>query len=117
MREYSDYFSDPEIEALKDQYMDKIKGVKSEFLIHTGTFSPPGTNSHDKLQRIYNYACELYNRQKYSDVIDQCIEIIKTDKEWNKKSANDLIISVFKILGDQDPKVIEARKKLAKLMF
>ena len=58
-----------------------------------------------------------YGKQKYEEAIEGCLQMIKMDKNWNKKAAYNLVMEIFKMLGDKHELVPEARKRLAKLLF
>jgi thioredoxin-like negative regulator of GroEL len=42
---------------------------------------------------------------------------MKIDRNWEEKKANNLIIKIFEKLGSSDKMVIDARKKMQRMLY
>jgi len=49
--------------------------------------------------------------------LETLLESIAQDKDWNEQAARKALLQFFEALGHADPMVIEARKKLSRLLF
>ena len=59
----------------------------------------------------------LIANERYEDAINNLLEIIKIDRNWNGKKAHQLLLRLFSMLGSESQIAVQGRKKLAKLLF
>ena len=69
------------------------------------------------LQVKFELAKLLFEKEKYELCIEECLRILKADKNWNNKTAYNLLLDTFKKLGEQNEAVANARKQLSKILF
>lgn len=71
----------------------------------------------DDLQARYDYACALFAAGNAEQAIDQFIEIIKKEREWNNDAARQQLFKIFAALGQMNPVTVAGRRKLSSLLF
>ena len=49
--------------------------------------------------------------------IDELIEIIRRDREWNEQAARQQLLKLFEALGHADPLSVAGRRKLSSILF
>ena len=54
--------------------------------------------------------------QNYDDAFEQLFEIIRLDRNFGDDIARKTLLDIFTLLGNQDPRVRSARRKLASLL-
>jgi len=64
-----------------------------------------------------NLAMALYAGGDAADAIDELLEIIRRDRQWNDEEARKQLLKIFDTLGPADPLVAESRRKLSSLLF
>lgn len=69
------------------------------------------------LQVKYDYARALFAAGQAEQAIDQLIEIIKTEREWNNDAARQQLFQIFAALGQTNPVTVAGRRKLSSLLF
>jgi len=55
--------------------------------------------------------------RRYREALDQLIEIVRRDKEWNDGVARKQVLNIFRLAEDDDTLVSEYRKKFASAMY
>jgi putative thioredoxin len=55
--------------------------------------------------------------RRYREALDELIEIVRRDKEWNDGAARRQVLNIFKLAEDDDALVSEYRKKFASAMY
>ena len=55
--------------------------------------------------------------RRYREALDELIEIVRRDKEWNDGAARRQVLNIFKLVEDDDALVSEYRKKFASAMY
>lgn len=69
------------------------------------------------LESSFQYAKYLIKGEKYGEAITKLLEIVKSDKNWEDKKANKLLVSVFNLLGSDNKLTVDGRKNLSKLLY
>ena len=69
------------------------------------------------LQARYDYANALFAAGQPEEAIDQLIEIIKTEREWNNDAARQKLFQFFAALGQTNPVTVAGRRKLSSFLF
>ena len=70
------------------------------------------TNMQARLDLANLYISE----QAYNDAFELLFDVLKKDRHYGDDAARKTMLSVFTILGPQDPRVRDARKTLARLL-
>ena len=62
-------------------------------------------------------AMALFATGQQESSMDQLLESIRIDRDWNDGLARTQLLEFFKTLGPTNPSVIAARRKLSTLLF
>ena len=62
-------------------------------------------------------AMALFATGQQESSMDQLLESIRIDREWNDGAARTQLLELFKTLGPTNPNVVAARRKLSTLLF
>ena len=68
------------------------------------------------LQARIDLANHYINEQSYDEAFEQLFDVIRKDRNFNDEIARKTVLSMFTLIGPQDPKVRAARKTLASLL-
>lgn len=55
--------------------------------------------------------------QRYGHAIDQLLEIVRLDRNWNDQAGRKQLIKVFDVLGGADPRTQDGRRRLSAVLF
>lgn len=69
------------------------------------------------LQTRFDLAVALYGSGDAPAAIDELIEIIRRDREWNEDAARQQLLKIFEALGFSDPVTVSGRRKLSSILF
>ena len=109
-------------EILKDENIVKIKklldttsrgknNLVDENLIHEVNVDPKNMDLRFKLAN--NYLSSSETEKGFNELL----KIFEQNPTWNDGAAKKKLLEFFDLLGFNDPKVIDARKKLSSMMF
>ncbi|WP_310618462.1 thioredoxin [Flexibacterium corallicola] len=73
--------------------------------------------SENDLDARFEYAVALNAKALKTEAVDQLIEIIKSDREWNEDSARKQLLQFFEAWGFKDPASVYGRRKLSSVLF
>lgn len=65
----------------------------------------------------YELACLFFKTERYEEAIEQCLDILKIDRNWEKGKAKALLVKIFDVLGGSSVLAISGRKKLSAILF
>ena len=65
----------------------------------------------------YDLAMALFATGQQLKAMDQLLESIHIDRDWNDQAARTQLLEFFKTLGPANPDVKVARRKLSTLLF
>ena len=68
-------------------------------------------------QTRFDYALALYGKGDVETAIDQLVEIIKNEREWNNDAARQQLFKIFEALGNEDPITVSGRRKMSAVLF
>jgi putative thioredoxin len=71
----------------------------------------------DDHQARYDYALALYGAGQTETAIEELVEIIKRNKDWNEDAARQQLFKIFEALGHADPITVEGRRKMSAVVF
>jgi putative thioredoxin len=69
------------------------------------------------LQARYDLALALDGANDREGAIDQLLEIIRIEREWNDNAARTHLLTIFEAMGPTDPRTAEARRRLSTILF
>jgi len=71
----------------------------------------------DNLQLRFDLALAEFAAGYREQAIDNLIEIIRRNREWNEEAARKQLLKFFEALGGVDPLTVAGRKKLSSILF
>ena len=74
-------------------------------------------NNPDNNQARFDYALALYGANKTEIAIEELVEIIKRNRNWNDDAARQQLFKIFEALGHADPITIAGRRKMSVVVF
>ncbi len=69
------------------------------------------------LQARYDYAVALFGAGQSEQAVDELLEVIRRDKNWNDQAARIELLKVFDSLGLTNPLTVDARRRLSSILF
>ena len=73
--------------------------------------------NHDDHQTRFDLAMALYGNGKREAAVDELIEIVRRDREWNEQAARKQLVTFFEAFGPTDPLTVQARRRLSTILF
>ena len=68
-------------------------------------------------QARFDLAMAHHGAGRNEQAIDELIEIIRRDREWNEQAARQQLLKLFEALGHADPLSVAGRRKLSSILF
>lgn len=68
-------------------------------------------------QARYDLALALDQAGDRDMAVAELLELIRRDRKWNEEAARKHLLTLFEAMGANDPRTIEARRKLSGLLF
>jgi len=68
-------------------------------------------------QARFDLAMACHGAGRNEQAIDELIEIIRRDREWNEQAARQQLLKLFEALGHADPLTVAGRRKLSSILF
>jgi len=68
-------------------------------------------------QARFDLAAALYSRGNAEAAIDQLLEIVKRDRQWEDDGARKRLVEIFDALGPTNPLTVAGRRKLSSMLF
>jgi putative thioredoxin len=62
-------------------------------------------------------ASALFASGQREPAIDQLLELVRRDREWNEQAARKQLVKFFEAIGLGDPITVQARKRLSSILF
>ena len=69
------------------------------------------------MDKRYKLAEIQFENGRYEEAIENCLQMLAIDRNWNSKAANTLLMKVFNKIGSSNELVVKARKRLSKILF
>lgn len=69
------------------------------------------------LQTRFDLAVALYGGGDAEAAVDELVEVISRNREWNEGEARQQLLKIFEALGPTDPLTISGRRKLSSILF
>ena len=73
-------------------------------------------NPEDAMVR-YRHGCLLAVESQWMEALEEMLESVRLDKSAGDEAARKTLLGIFGMLGDDQPVVIEYRKRLGRLLF
>jgi len=71
-------------------------------------------NDHDARMELSNAYMASGNRE---GAVDELLEIIKRDRNWNEEAARKQLLTLFEAFGPMDELTVSARRRLSSMLF
>ena len=71
----------------------------------------------DDHQARFDYALALYGAGETEIAVEELVEIIKSNREWNDDAARQQLFKIFEALGHADPITVAGRRKMSTVLF
>ncbi|NNG03830.1 MAG: thioredoxin [Inquilinus sp.] len=68
-------------------------------------------------QARFDLAMALYGDGKREAAVDELIEIVRRDREWNEQAARKQLVTFFEAFGPTDPLTAQGRRRLSAILF
>jgi putative thioredoxin len=89
---------------------DKASGAVGEFRARLER----DANDHEAR---FELAGALFAAGERETAVDELLEIIKRQREWNEQAARKQLVKFFEAMGPADPLTLTARRRLSSLLF
>ena len=73
--------------------------------------------NEDDHQTRFDLAMALYGAGKREAAVDELIEIVRRDREWNDQGARKQLVTFFEAFGATDPLTVSSRRRLSTILF
>jgi putative thioredoxin len=68
-------------------------------------------------QARLDLASALFASGQREQAIDQVLDLVKRDREWNEQAARKQLLKFFEAMGPTDPLTVAARRRLSSILF
>ncbi len=72
---------------------------------------------HDDHQTRFDLAMALYGDDKREAAVDELLEIVRRDREWNEQAARKQLVTFFEAFGSAEPLSVSGRRRLSSILF
>lgn len=90
---------------------------KSEEAADTSALEQKVADQPDDLQARFDLALALQARDKREAAMEQLLEIVRRDRNWNEGGARQQLVEFFEAWGQNDPLTAKGRQRLSTLLF
>ena len=73
-------------------------------------------NPGDHQARL-DLALALFADSQREAAVDELLELIKRDREWNEQAARKQLVKFFEVFGPTDPLTVSSRRRLSSILF
>ena len=77
----------------------------------------PLTPSLKDPQPRYDFAVGAIQQGKYQEAVNELLQIVRTNRQWNDDAARQLLLKIFDALGPEHEITRLGRKSLANALF
>jgi putative thioredoxin len=68
-------------------------------------------------QTRFDLAMAHYGAGRNEQAVDELIEIVRRDRNWNEEAARQQLVTLFEAFGHADPLTVAGRRKLSSILF
>ena len=65
----------------------------------------------------FDLAMALYGRRDSQGAVDQLLESVRLDRNWNDDASRKQLLKLFEAFGNSDPLTVRSRKRLSSILF
>ena len=98
--------------ALAEQAADAADSVGDHDALEARLAADP-----DDHQTRFDLAMAHYGANQREAAVDQLLEIVRRDAEWNEAAARTQLLTLFEAFGQTDPLTVAARRRLSSILF
>ncbi len=73
-------------------------------------------NEKDHQARL-DLAIALFGAEQRESAVDELLEIIRRDRQWNEEAARKQLLKFFEAMGPTDPLTVDSRRRLSSILF
>ena len=73
-------------------------------------------NPGDHQARL-DLALALFAANHRQEAVDELLELIKRDREWNEQAGRKQLVKFFEVFGPSDPLTVSSRRRLSSILF
>ncbi|NBB83516.1 MAG: thioredoxin [Alphaproteobacteria bacterium] len=107
--------SDPGLQSVRSQL--DLAAETAEAAAEVPELMEKLAHSPDDHQTRFDLAMALYGAGKREAAVDELLEIVRRDREWNDQAARKQLIKLFEAFGPTDKLTVQSRRKLSSLLF
>lgn len=85
--------------------------------VDTADFEEKLARDADDHQARFELAIALYGAGRSEEAIENLIEIVRRDREWNEEAARKQLIKIFDALGPTHELTVQGRRQLSTVLF
>jgi putative thioredoxin len=71
----------------------------------------------DDHQARFDLALALFAQNRREEAVDQLLEAVRRDREWNDQAARKQLVKFFEAFGPTDKLTVSARRRLSSILF
>ena len=118
----NEMFDSLDEEIIKDEEISKIKRLldntnKDESEVFDKKLIDDVKADPENMELRFKLANSYLSSNEIEKGFDELLLIFEKNPKWNEEAAKKKLLEFFDMLGFNDPNVIEARKKLSRMMF
>ena len=118
----NEMFDSLDEEIIKDEEISKIKRLlnntnKDESEVFDKKLIDEVKADPENMELRFKLANSYLSSNEIEKGFDELLLIFEKNPKWNEEAAKKKLLEFFDMLGFNDPNVIEARKKLSRMMF
>jgi len=107
--------SDPDIASVLAKL--ELAGKAQEAAGRMGEFEDRLAQNANDHEARFELALAAYAQQHNERAIDELLEIVQRDRNWNEDAARKQLVEIFDALGPEHPETLDGRQKLSSLLF
>ena len=73
-------------------------------------------NPEDRQAR-FDLALALFGKGRAEAAIDELLQLVRLDRDWNDQAARNQLIKIFDALGPTNPLTVSSRRRLSSILF
>lgn len=106
--------SHPDVESARAAMMlaEQTAGVGDAQTLRAAVERDP-----DDPQARYDLALALLGSGDREGAVEQLLELVRRDREWNEQAARKQLVKLFEAFGPTDPLTVATRRRLSSLLF
>ncbi|HEX2760252.1 MAG TPA: thioredoxin [Rhizomicrobium sp.] len=95
----------------------KLRETPAQEVAETAAFRAKLAADPKDHQARYDLAMALDAGGDRDGAIAELLELVRRDRKWNEEGARKQLVTLFEAMGPNDPRTLEARRKLSGILF